>query len=58
MPALQEGMAEGRREVATITSNPAEPTFDNTVVALERIRRFTGQGYVRTVQPEQRRNHA
>ncbi|WP_018622451.1 M3 family metallopeptidase [Spirosoma luteum] len=36
MPALTEGMAEGRREVAAITDNPAAPTFENTVVALER----------------------
>ena len=36
MPALQEGMAEGRREVAAIADNPDAPTFENTVVALER----------------------
>jgi peptidyl-dipeptidase Dcp len=36
MPALKEGMAEGRREVADIASNPAVPTFENTIVALER----------------------
>ncbi|WP_020606034.1 M3 family metallopeptidase [Spirosoma spitsbergense] len=36
MPALKEGMVEGRREVADIASNPAAPTFENTIVALER----------------------
>lgn len=36
MPALTEGMAEGRREVAAIADNPAVPSFENTVVALER----------------------
>ncbi len=36
LPALHEGMAAGRREVAAIADNPAAPTFENTVVALER----------------------
>lgn len=36
LSALQEGMAEGRREVAAIADNPDTPTFENTVVALER----------------------
>ena len=35
LPALTEGMAQGRAEVAVIAENPAEPTFDNTIVALE-----------------------
>ncbi|MGY1843094.1 M3 family metallopeptidase [Modestobacter sp. SYSU DS0875] len=34
--ALLAGMAEQRAEVAAIAADPAEPTFDNTVVALER----------------------
>ncbi len=34
-PALHEGLAQGRAEVAAIINNPAEPTFDNTIVALE-----------------------
>ncbi|MGY1854901.1 M3 family metallopeptidase [Modestobacter sp. SYSU DS0290] len=34
--ALLAGMAEQRAEVAAIVADPAEPTFDNTVVALER----------------------
>ncbi|HWF64980.1 MAG TPA: M3 family metallopeptidase [Rhizomicrobium sp.] len=38
-PALEEGMKEQRAEVAAIAANPAPPTFDNTIVALER----TGQ---------------
>ena len=34
--ALLAGMAEQRAEVAAITADAAEPTFDTTVVALER----------------------
>jgi peptidyl-dipeptidase Dcp len=34
-PALEEAMEERRREVAAISSNPAAPTFENTLVALE-----------------------
>ncbi len=36
LPALQQGMAEHRKEIEAIASNPAKPTFDNTVVAMER----------------------
>src|SRR5438309_5678903 len=34
--ALLAGMAEQRAEVAALVADPTEPTFDNTVVALER----------------------
>src|SRR5215212_5323069 len=34
--ALLAGMAEQRAEVAAMVADPAEPTFENTVVALER----------------------
>jgi peptidyl-dipeptidase Dcp len=36
MPAITEGMAIGRRDIDAIVKNPAKPTFDNTIVALER----------------------
>lgn len=36
LPAFTAGMAQQRAEVASIIANPAAPTFDNTVVALER----------------------
>src|SRR5687767_1909477 len=36
VPALEAGMAEQRKEVAEIAGNKAAPTFENTVVALER----------------------
>jgi peptidyl-dipeptidase Dcp len=35
-PAFEKGMKEQRAEVAKIADNPAPPTFDNTLVALER----------------------
>ena len=35
-PALEAAMAEELREVDAIAANPAEPTFDNTIAALER----------------------
>ena len=35
-PALEAAMAEQLREVEEIAGNPAAPTFDNTLVALER----------------------
>ncbi|MDE1898713.1 MAG: peptidyl-dipeptidase Dcp [Xanthomonadaceae bacterium] len=38
-PALEEGMRQQRAEVAAIAANPAPPTFNNTLVALEK----TGQ---------------
>ena len=37
LPALLAGMGEQKREVAAIAHNPAEPTFNNTLVALERL---------------------
>jgi peptidyl-dipeptidase Dcp len=35
-PALEQGMADNLREIDTIANNQAAPTFDNTLVALER----------------------
>src|SRR5689334_9843472 len=35
-PALEEGMKEQLAEVQRIADNPAAPTFENTLVALER----------------------
>ena len=36
LPAIKEAMVEGRKEIDVIVNNPAKPTFDNTIVALER----------------------
>ena len=35
-PAIEEGMAQSLAEVRRIADDPAPPTFDNTIVALER----------------------
>jgi peptidyl-dipeptidase Dcp len=35
-PALEAAMAENRREIDAIANNPAPPTFENTIVALEK----------------------
>ena len=35
-PAFEQAIAEHRKEVAAIASNPDKPTFDNTIVAMER----------------------
>jgi peptidyl-dipeptidase Dcp len=42
-PALEQGMAENLAEVDKIADNPAPPTFDNTIVALERTGRPLGR---------------
>ncbi len=36
LPAFAEGMAQQRAEVYAITGDAADPTFENTIVALER----------------------
>jgi peptidyl-dipeptidase Dcp len=40
LPAFERGMAEQRAEVAAIAADPRPPTFDNTLVALERSGRL------------------
>jgi peptidyl-dipeptidase Dcp len=35
VPAMKEGMTLGRKEIDAIVNNPAKPTFQNTIVALE-----------------------
>ena len=40
LPAFAQGMVENLREVAAIADNTAAPTFDNTLVALERSGRL------------------
>ena len=36
LPAVKKGVLELRAEIATIVGNPDEPSFDNTIVALDR----------------------
>src|SRR5450631_372084 len=45
-PAMEAGMAEQIKEIQAITDNPAAPTFENTLVALEK----SGQLYARVAQ--------
>lgn len=35
-PALEKGMADQRKEIDAITHDPAAPTFENTIVAMEK----------------------
>ena len=35
-PAIEAGMAEQRREMDAIANNPEPPTFDNTIIAMEK----------------------
>src|SRR5262245_15923985 len=42
-PAIEAGIAEQRAEILKIADNPAAPTFENTIEALER----SGQGLTR-----------
>ena len=44
-PAIEAGMAEQIKEIDAIANNPAPPTFDNTIVALEK----SGQLLTRSV---------
>ncbi|MET0534593.1 MAG: M3 family metallopeptidase, partial [Steroidobacter sp.] len=43
VPALEAGMAEQRKEVADIAGNKAAPTFENTIVTLERSGQLLGR---------------
>lgn len=55
-PAILKGMEEGRKEIDAIVNNPEAPTFENTIVALDKqgelLRRvqivFGGQNSVNT----------
>jgi len=45
-PAIEAGIGEQRKEMEAIANNPAAPTFENTVVAMEK----TGQLLARVTQ--------
>ncbi|MBZ5645018.1 MAG: peptidyl-dipeptidase Dcp [Acidobacteriia bacterium] len=45
LPAIEAGMAEQRKEIRVIADNPAPPTFENTIVAMEK----TGQLFDRVM---------
>jgi len=43
IPAFEQGMAIQKAEVQAIIDNPAPPTFENTIVALEKSGRSLGR---------------
>jgi len=43
LPALHQGLAQGRAGVDAITHNPDEPTFANTILALEESGQLLGR---------------
>ena len=55
-PAFEKGMEEKKKEIDAIVNNPEEPTFENTIVALDRsgelltkvMYAFSGQSSVNT----------
>ncbi len=36
LPAIEQGMTDNLKEVDAIANNPAKPTFENTIIALEK----------------------
>ena len=40
MPAFEEGIKQGKADVEKIKNNPDEPTFENTIVALDEVGRL------------------
>jgi peptidyl-dipeptidase Dcp len=45
LPAIEAGMAEHLREIVAIADNSAEPTFENTLVALEKSGALLSRAY-------------
>ena len=43
LPAIKEAMMQGRQEINNIVNNSAKPTFENTIVALERAGELLSQ---------------
>lgn len=43
LPAFEQGMADHRAEIAAIAADPAPPTFENTLVAMERAGQLLGR---------------
>ena len=44
MPAFIDGMEGEKKEINAIANNTEKPTFENTIVAMEKNRRIIGQG--------------
>jgi peptidyl-dipeptidase Dcp len=45
-PAIERGIRDQRAELARIANDPAAPTFDNTIVALERSGQLLNRAYM------------
>lgn len=43
LPAFKKGIEEAKKEIDKIASNPEEPTFDNTILALENAGELVGK---------------
>ena len=43
LPAIQKGLEIKRNEIKAIAENPAEPTFDNTILAMEKSGRLLSE---------------
>jgi len=43
LPALEEGVRRQKAEIEKIVNNPAEPTFDNTILEMERSGELVGK---------------
>lgn len=43
LPALEEGIKRQKAEIEKIVNNPAEPTFDNTILEMERSGELVGK---------------
>ena len=52
-PAFEEGIKQVKQEVDKIANNPAAPTFENTIVALETQRSIAGTCFFRFLQSSQ-----
>jgi peptidyl-dipeptidase Dcp len=44
-PAIEAGIAQNLEEIKAIADNPAEPTFDNTIVAMEKSGQLISRVY-------------
>ena len=45
-PAIEEGIRQQRAEILKIANSPAAPTFDNTIVALEKSGQLLSRVYM------------
>ncbi len=56
VPAIEAGMREELKEIDPIANNSDKPTFDNTIVALERSGRLLDRARADLLEPERVRH--